>query len=144
MRTFIIIVAIVAGLYGFFFYFRWSSSIKQPIPFSHSQHVQQKISCDRCHKPADANYLTLSTNCTNCHADKKIPADVKWIRVYRVAPDIIFDHAKHQQTPCSTCHVEMTSAQRWVRETRFAMNFCMNCHSQQAARNDCKACHKYM
>lgn len=139
MRKLIIFCVIVLGLSAFFLYFRWSSSIHQPLQFSHSQHVKANLDCSTCHSSLDE--LPSTSGCKNCHSGQAFSAQAQWIRVYRVAPDIIFTHANHKET-CETCHLQMTSGARWVHEYRFSMDFCMKCHEQKAAPNQCSTCHK--
>ena len=121
-------------------YFRWSSAIRQPLQFSHSQHVKEGIPCARCHVTADS--IPATVLCKECHAQKTFPARVDWIKVYRVAPDILFTHAKHTDIPCSTCHEKFTAADRWIHESRFKMSFCMDCHADTRAPNECRTCHR--
>jgi len=130
--------AIAAAL--FFAYSWWSSAIVQPINFSHAQHVKKQIACATCHVNTDT--LPASIDCLSCHSGMKAPPEVQWIRVYRVAPDIIFGHAKHTQIPCAECHKQMTAAGRWIHEKRFKMSTCMNCHDEMKASNDCRTCHR--
>ena len=54
-----------------------------------------------------------------------------------------FEHAPHirAKVECSTCHgnqVEQTVARRAVN---MDMQFCVNCHKQKQASNDCLTCH---
>jgi len=143
MKKLFLALAILLFLAAFLAYFRWSSSIHQPHKFSHAQHVNQDLSCDSCHKQNELESLPPGSLCKICHPAMTVPQDAGWIRVYRTAPDIIFTHQQHSTVPCNVCHVDTTSAKRFVHETRFPMDFCMGCHAQQGARNDCKACHKY-
>lgn len=134
-------IAIIATVFiiVFLVYFRWSSAIRQPLEFSHAQHVQQDIPCTKCHATPDS--LPAAAECKACHAQMNFPPRIAWIKVYRVAPDIIFSHAKHTEVPCSTCHEKFTSADRWIHESRFKMSFCMDCHEDTRAPNECKTCH---
>ena len=132
---------IAAFLLITFVYFRWSSAIRQPLEFSHAQHVKKQIVCSTCHVSAQLEQLPAALECRECHADKSFPAEVQWIRVYRIAPDIIFRHANHSSVPCSTCHEEFTEADRWIHESRFKMSFCMDCHEERRAPNECRTCH---
>jgi hypothetical protein len=136
-------VAIIAVLLvGGFVYFRWSSSIRQPLQFSHSAHVKRKIDCATCHGSSQLDSLPQPSLCVTCHKDKKFPDRVQWVRVYRVAPDIIFSHEGHLKDDCSVCHKQMSEASPWIHEARFKMDFCMKCHEQRGADNTCRACHK--
>lgn len=139
MRKAIIAAAIIFCLSAFVIYFRWSSAIHQPLEFSHAEHVRNGLTCEKCH--SSLSELPTTAVCKTCHTQKDLPADVQWTRVYRVAPDVIFDHANHRDD-CSTCHQEFTSAQRWIHEKRFPMDFCMKCHEARRANNACGACHK--
>ena len=135
----------IGGLIGIFlvsgyFYFRWSSAIRQPLDFSHAKHVRQNIPCSSCHKTTDS--LPDVFSCISCHPNYSLPNAVAWQRVYRIAPDIIFSHQQHSEFLCSNCHQSMTSGRRWIHETRFPMDFCMKCHAQERAKNECGTCHK--
>src|SRR5262249_7125128 len=142
MRKWIIALAVSLVLIGYIAYFRWSSFIRQPYGFSHARHVQQGISCQKCH-PVDAlDSRPAGTLCKNCHQDIHVLSQVRWIPVYRLAPDIIFSHQGHQKVECTLCHPEMTSPRRWVLETHYTMKFCMDCHALQGAKNECGTCHK--
>jgi hypothetical protein len=126
---------------GVFVYFRWSSAIRQPLQFSHTQHVKVGIPCSKCHLTPDT--IPVTNECKDCHQDKSFPPRVEWIQVYRVAPDILFSHAKHTGVACSTCHEQFTAPDRWIHESRFKMSFCMDCHADTRAPNECRTCHKY-
>jgi predicted CXXCH cytochrome family protein len=71
--------------------------------------------------------------------------DLNWNRVYDYAPSahVRFEHAPHirAKVECSTCHgnqAAQTVAQRMVE---MDMGFCVNCHKQKQASNDCLTCH---
>lgn len=139
MRWWAVSVLVIAGLTASFLYLRWSFRIQQPRNFSHSQHVKAVISCKECHQ--DLASLPGTSLCRRCHAGNQAPVSVQWIRVYRIAPDIIFSHEKHTDVQCETCHAQMTAAAAWIREYRFPMNFCMKCHSARNVSNECHTCH---
>jgi hypothetical protein len=134
----------------------------QPIPFPHKTHIANKVSCDFCHrgvaKGAVAGLPTLNT-CMICHEniaeDKeliiKITAiyakgeDLPWQRVYGWTDEahVRFNHAPHirAEVSCNTCHgdlSQMTVAERVVNHT---MGFCVDCHKEKKASNDCLTCH---
>jgi class III cytochrome C family protein len=137
--------AIIAGLIllfltGAFIYFRWSSQIRQPLDFSHGQHIKQQIECAACHKSLNA--LPVTATCRPCHPQFSTTQTVQWIRVYRIAPDVIFTHDRHSDISCETCHKAMTTPRRWIHESRFTMDFCMKCHAERGAPNECRTCHK--
>lgn len=135
----------------------------QPLEFPHDVHIKQGLTCtDYCHESATKGPvagLPSLTTCMICHAaiatDKpriqQLAAleakreDVAWQRVYGY-PDtahVRFDHAPHlrAKVECSTCHgaiAEQTVAQRNVD---LSMGFCVNCHTERKASNDCLTCH---
>ena len=139
MRKLIILGVIVLALSSFILYFRWSSSIHQPLNFSHAQHVKANSECSTCHSSVDD--LPATSICKNCHSGETFPSQTQWVRVYRVAPDIIFSHTNHKES-CETCHVQMVSGARWIHEYRFPMDFCMKCHAEKRAPNQCGTCHR--
>jgi hypothetical protein len=135
----------------------------QPLEFPHNIHIQKGLTCtEYCHESATAGPVaglpSLKT-CMICHAaiatDKpriqqmtELEAkglDLAWQRVYGYANEshVRFDHAPHlaAKVECSTCHgqiAEQTVAQRNVDLT---MGFCVNCHTERKASNDCLTCH---
>ena len=142
-RKFHIAVLAAASVAAMLVYFRWSSAIRQPLDFSHAAHVRQNIRCESCHAVQTSETLPAASQCVQCHKGMNFPTEVRWIHVYRVAPYIIFAHAKHTGFSCATCHKAMTSAKRWVHESRFKMDFCMDCHAKSRAKNECGTCHKH-
>ena len=135
----------------------------QPLEFPHDIHVKQGLTCtEYCHESATKGPvagLPGLTTCMICHAaiatDKpriqQLAAleakgqDVAWQRVYGYANEahVRFDHAPHlrAKVDCATCHgaiAEQTVARRNVDLT---MGFCVNCHTERKASNDCLTCH---
>lgn len=135
------VIAVLLLITGLVFYSWWSSGIRQPLGFSHAQHVRENLSCSSCHAGSGEPY-PLTDRCAGCHKGMMIPVDVRWVRVYRTAPDIIYTHAKHTSVQCAVCHQAMSSAKRVVHETRFSMKSCMDCHRERNAANECRTCHK--
>jgi cytochrome c7-like protein len=135
----------------------------QPIEFPHNVHIAKELTCtDYCHESATkgpvAGLPSLKT-CMICHAAiatdrpriQELAAletkgrDVAWQRVYGYTSEahVRFDHAPHlrAKVECSTCHgavAEQTVARRNVDLT---MGFCVNCHNERKASNDCLTCH---
>jgi hypothetical protein len=71
--------------------------------------------------------------------------EIPWQRVYGFTPQahVRFNHAPHirANVDCQACHgdlAQMTVAERTVDHT---MGFCVNCHRQKNASNDCLTCH---
>jgi hypothetical protein len=140
---------------------------QQPIDFPHKIHTDDiGVFCDTCHTgvktSARAGIPSINV-CMSCHddvgdvgdpGDPRIQAlraiakrgeDIEWQRVYGFVREshVRFRHAPHirAKVECSSCHgdlTQMTVAQRVVNHT---MGFCIDCHKQKGASNDCLACH---
>ena len=139
-------------------------SAEQPIPFPHKTHVEKAmLKCtDYCHetvtKGPRAGLPSVKT-CMICHdaiatdrpliqkvADyQKRGVDIPWQRVYGFTREahVRFNHAPHirAKVDCATCHGDVahqTVAERIVDHT---MGFCVDCHRERQASNDCLTCH---
>lgn len=135
----------------------------QPLEFPHNVHIAKGLTCtDYCHESAATGPvagLPSVKTCMVCHAAiatdrpriQQLAAleargqDVAWQRVYGYTNEahVRFDHAPHlrAKVECSTCHgaiEQQTVAQRNVDLT---MGFCVNCHTERRASNDCLTCH---
>ncbi len=138
---------------------------QQPIDFPHKIHQFNEIGilCTECHsgvtRGARAGLPSINF-CMTCHEfigdekDSRIQSlrdhakrreELAWQRVYGFVEEshVRFNHAAHirAEVDCATCHgdlTEMTVAQRVVDHT---MGFCINCHKQKGASNDCLTCH---
>jgi hypothetical protein len=137
---------------------------QQPIDFPHKIHTADiGVGCTDCHtgveKGPRAGIPSINV-CMSCHedigdaADPRIQAlrdhakrneDMAWQRVYGFVEEshVRFNHAPHirAKVDCANCHgdlTQMTVAQRVVDHT---MGFCINCHKQKGASNDCLTCH---
>jgi hypothetical protein len=134
----------------------------QPIPFPHNTHIAKQAMCTDCHETVErgpiAGIPSVKT-CMICHsqiaADRPLIKEVTsysdkgieipWQRVYGFphGSHVRFNHAPHTRAnvDCATCHgdlANMTVAERAVNHT---MGFCVNCHRQKNAPNDCLTCH---
>ncbi|MGE0865314.1 MAG: cytochrome c3 family protein [Vicinamibacterales bacterium] len=137
-------------------------SVEQPFDFSHQIHLSKGALCTDCHTGVEtgpkAGIPTIST-CMICHSQiaterpliqklaemQAAGLDLAWNRVYDYQPQahVRFEHAPHirAKVECSTCHgnqAEQTVARRAVNMT---MSFCVNCHKEKQASNDCLTCH---
>lgn len=136
---------------------------EQPIPFPHKTHIAQGLKCtDYCHesvvKGPIAGLPSVKT-CMICHDSiatenptvQKVAdydnrgIEIPWQRVYgySTTAHVRFNHAPHIRAgvDCATCHgpvAEQTVAERVVD---LNMGFCINCHAQKKASNDCLTCH---
>jgi hypothetical protein len=135
----------------------------QPLEFPHNTHIAQGLSCtDYCHegvaKGPVAGLPSLKT-CMICHAAiatdrpriQQLAAletkgqDVAWQRVYGYPNEshVRFDHAPHirAKVECTTCHGAVADQTVARRNVDLSMGFCVNCHTERKASNDCLTCH---
>jgi len=139
-----------------------ASTPQQPIPFPHKTHIAKGAECTDCHETVErgpvAGIPSVKT-CMVCHSQiatqkpliKEVTSysergvDIPWQRVYGFAQEahVRFNHAPHirAKVDCATCHGQLkdqTVAERVVDHT---MGFCVNCHREKKASNDCLTCH---
>ena len=134
----------------------------QPIPFPHKTHIAKKAECVDCHESVEkgpiAGIPSVKT-CMICHsqiatdkplikqvtgyADKGI--EIPWQRVYGFTREahVRFNHAPHirAKVACATCHGDVANQTVAERVVDHNMGFCVNCHTQKNASNDCLTCH---
>ena len=136
---------------------------EQPLPFSHKVHsATAKLVCQDCH-PTPAKFgaemgFPPATTCMACHIliAKDKPAirklaefaaakqAIPWVRVYRLADFVFFDHRYHlmNQAKCEDCHGTVAGQDIVADElgaTR--MVFCQGCHVKMHASGGCTTCH---
>ena len=137
----------------------------QPIPFPHKTHIEKAmLKCtETCHeavtKGPQAGIPSVKT-CMICHdsiaTDRplimkitndyyKKGVDLPWQRVYGFTPEVHvrFNHAPHirASVDCATCHGDLSKQTVAERSVDHNMGFCVNCHRQKNAPNDCLTCH---
>lgn len=136
---------------------------EQPIAFSHRAHAQAEVPCSQCHRGAyegkRAGLAPLQA-CALCHR-REIPdhpevakvlaawqerQTIAWRRVYWLPETsmVQFNHRAHvrAEIECQTCHgpvEEMTVVEPVVNIAD--MGWCLECHRQRGANDDCLACH---
>ena len=140
----------------------------QPVEFPHYRHVElgkdgPELKCtETCHEGVTTSPvagLPSVNTCLGCHSSiavdkpiiKQITAlqdkglDLAWQRVYGYAREshVRFDHAPHirAKVECSTCHGKLEDQTVARRSVDLNMGFCVNCHKQKQASNDCQTCH---
>jgi hypothetical protein len=143
-------------------FFAIRPTAEQPIPFPHKTHIAKKAVCADCHESADkgpvAGIPSVKT-CMICHsqiatdkplikqvtgyADKGV--EIPWQRVYGFTREahVRFNHAPHirASVDCKTCHGDLAAMTVAERAVDHNMGFCVNCHKQKNASNDCLTCH---
>jgi hypothetical protein len=143
-------------------FFNLRPAATQPIPFPHKTHIEKQAMCTDCHETVErgpiAGIPSVKT-CMVCHSQiaidrpliKQVTSysekgiEIPWQRVYGFTHEahVRFNHAPHIRAAvdCAACHGDlskMTVAERRVDHT---MGFCVNCHRQKNAPNDCLTCH---
>jgi Cytochrome c7 and related cytochrome c/Class III cytochrome C family len=143
-------------------YFGIRPKPEQPIPFPHKTHIDKKAECVDCHesvaKGPIAGIPSVKT-CMICHSqiatdrplikqvtgysDKGI--EIPWQRVYGFTREahVRFNHAPHVRASveCSACHGDVAKQSVAERVVDHNMGFCVNCHKQKNAPNECLTCH---
>jgi hypothetical protein len=138
----------------------------QPIGYTHTVHVNKvKMECVQCHVGVDkgpvASIPGVKT-CMGCHEfmedlAKEKPEvqkildyskrneEIPWQRVYGWPEEshVRFNHAPHirSKVDCATCHGDVPSMTVATRVMSHSMGFCVSCHEQRKASNDCLTCH---
>ncbi|HZP48823.1 MAG TPA: cytochrome c3 family protein [Vicinamibacterales bacterium] len=143
-------------------YFNIRPTAQQPIPFPHKTHLAKGAECTDCHETVErgpvAGIPSVKT-CMVCHSQiatnrpliKEVTAysdkgiDIPWQRVYGFSQEahVRFNHAPHirAKVECATCHGDMKQQTVAERKVDHTMGFCVNCHRQNNASNDCLTCH---
>lgn len=138
---------------------------EQPVPFFHTVHVgQDRIPCAYCHFSANASEeagIPPVGTCMGCHRFiqgstpefqrniqtlLEFAADstpIPWVRVYSMPTFVQFTHKPHirAEVRCSECHGDVASMEVVERATPMTMGWCIDCHRQRGAPDDCAACH---
>jgi len=135
---------------------------EQPFAYSHRLHLENELVCTDCHAGVEtgpqAGIPGVAT-CMTCHAviatDRPLiqtlaamheqGRDLDWQRVYDYPREahVRFEHGPHirAKVECSTCHGDLRQQDVATRVVEMDMAFCVNCHTQKQASNDCLTCH---
>ena len=143
-------------------YFNIRTTARQPIPFPHKTHIEKQALCTDCHETVEkgpvAGIPSVKT-CMICHSQiatdrpliKQVTAysekgvEIPWQRVYGFTQEahVKFNHAPHirAKVDCAQCHGDLSKQTVAERSVDHTMGFCVNCHRQKNAPNDCLTCH---
>jgi hypothetical protein len=135
----------------------------QPIEFPHNIHAGKQIACtEYCHESVTSGPvagLPSVRTCMICHntiaterprirqitAWREQGLDLAWQRVYGYPEEshVRFNHAPHirAEIACATCHGDIAAGTVAERHVDLTMGFCVNCHTERQASNDCLTCH---
>ena len=143
-------------------YFNTHPRSVQPIAFPHKTHLAKQAQCTDCHETVErgpiAGIPSVKT-CMICHsqiardrplikevtayADKGI--EIPWQRVYGFPHEshVKFNHAPHVRAnvDCKSCHGDLATQTVAERVVDHNMGFCVTCHREKQAPNDCLTCH---
>ena len=158
----LVLAVLGAGAWAFFDTFsNVGYAPKQPVAFSHKLHAgTRKIPCLYCHSNAErSRHATVPAMnvCMNCHnvartdrpAIQQITAlyqadkPVEWVRVHRVPDYVYFSHRWHvaKEIACQTCHGQVQEMDVIQQVATLKMGFCISCHRQKGASQECNTCH---
>ena len=162
-QTIILFVVLLLSV-SFFFLRSLGSSSDQPIRYSHRLHIEQGLECTDCHTGAETEaFATIPDieTCLGCHEqavtdsreEEKIRelaragSGIPWIQVYEVPDHVYFSHARHvaiAELACEECHGEVKTREAPFTKplVELSMDFCLDCHRERGASEDCIACHR--
>lgn len=137
--------------------------VEQPFEFPHNTHVGREIACtEYCHESVSEGPvagLPSVRTCMACHRTiatnrpriiqitqmQEEGRDFAWKRVfgYPATAHVRFNHAPHVRANvgCSTCHGDIGAQRVAQRNVEMTMGFCVNCHRERNAPDDCLTCH---
>lgn len=163
------VAALVALVVAGSFLSSKSGSVAQPMRFSHKLHFED-ATCAACHlyatELAKAGTPTLE-DCTDCHdnilsekpedqeEEKKLDIyvdeerEIPWVHLPSLPPDTYFSHRRHvelaeEKIECEVCHGNIGESDTLPASHpySFTMDWCMDCHEDREADNDCLICHR--
>ena len=136
----------------------------QPIKYNHKKHIEEAdMSCTDCHQYVEDTPVAGLPDkevCLGCHEEAltENPEEARlieiansdkeliWQRIYKMPPDVYFSHRRHvgfAKIECEKCHgkMEELTSPPHKPAINLSMKFCMKCHQETKADNDCLACH---
>ena len=150
---------VTAGLTYYFTpkYTRVGYQPTQPVPFSHSIHVQQLgLDCRYCHDGVEKSWYSnvpAADTCMNCHSairanDPKLEPvrasykdqnkPVEWVQIHKLPDYVYFNHSVHvnRGVSCVECHGRIDQMDEVRHEKQFSMTFCLDCHRDLSNSRD--------
>jgi hypothetical protein len=69
---------------------------------------------------------------------------LEWIKVHDQPDFVYFNHSRHinRGVDCSRCHGNVVESEKIQQVESLNMGFCVNCHRENNAPNDCSTCHR--
>jgi hypothetical protein len=99
--------------------------------------------CGDCHDDLESENMEERKVAEYVINNAKIP----WAQVHMVPDHAYFSHRRHvklAQIECIDCHGDVSKMERPFIDAFVVieMEWCMDCHEQRNATNDCYACHR--
>ena len=138
------------------------SAPRQPVDFFHRVHAGDKgIACEFCHRTVGTSAfagMPSTETCMRCHRvvipnhweihrihdywEKAEP--IPWVRVNHLPGFVFFDHQAHiaKGVQCKVCHGDVVTMDRLHQTAPLSMGWCVACHREHAAPDDCWTCHR--
>lgn len=131
------------------------------VAFDHRVHVTDYgLDCQLCHAYARRGPvagLPPVARCAGCHrfVAAESPAveslmarfeagePLAWTRVHRLPDYVRFTHKRHVRAgvACRTCHGDVGAMRTVEQVAPLTMGWCVGCHEQRQAPDDCLVCH---
>ena len=132
-----------------------------PVTFDHRVHVADNgLDCQLCHAYARRGPvagLPPVARCAGCHrfVAAESPAveslmarfeagePLAWTRVHHLPDYVRFTHKRHVRAGvgCRTCHGDVGAMRTVEQVAPLTMGWCVGCHEQRQAPDDCLICH---
>lgn len=148
-----LITGLVVHLFWFWFspkHLNVGYQPKQPIPFSHAQHVNKVgLDCRYCHSNVDKaghSNIPATETCMNCHNQIKTDSPhielltehynsgkpIEWIKVHMLPDHVYFNHSAHVNVgvSCVQCHGQVNKMDVVYQEKSLSMGWCLSCHRE--------------
>lgn len=123
-------------------------SPKQPIAYSHAQHVGQLgVDCRYCHNTVEhAAFAAVppTATCMNCHKNIANKSEktlllresdasgdpIHWVKVHDLPDYVYFNHSVHvsRGVGCFDCHGRVDRMEQVTQIERLSMGWCLECH----------------
>ncbi len=143
----------------------------QPVFYRHDIHVTQyEMDCRYCHFAAEISSspgLPTMSTCMGCHLlagagnpeVEKMKAAVaeqrpiEWVEVHELSSFVRFPHHRHVNSEkgvfeglepdqkCLECHGPVNEMPRVYKYATLKMGWCLDCHRESGASQDCTVCH---
>jgi len=120
----------------------------QPVPFSHTIHVEQLgMDCRYCHsfvEVASHSNVPSTQTCMACHTQIRATSPkleavreswktgrpVNWVRIHKLPDYSYFNHAVHvnRGVSCYSCHGAVNAMTAVWQDQPQSMSWCLDCH----------------